>query len=237
MRPEVAGIAICVCLLTAIGHAQRPPAAAREPGKVWPWTFNHIPQYIADQHASAADLKAIEANLQKIVSLINATPMLSPPMGFDVRFTGTLDGPDPDFARRVTAMSYWLEFAFMDYLPSKSNQARHGTFPNHGLSFHINDPYKLMHGSTANDRSFSQRWWKDTDGEFWIEPPSEEFQGMRIYRIHDIIAVTRDGAPGMDAGQCRSISPGVSGGEEEGCPIRRGSPLLSQARVRRGHES
>ena len=194
MRSILAGTLVCLSLVTPAGRAQEPSSAAREPGKTWPWVFNHIYQNVEAQHATPADLKAIEANLLKLVDVFKAAPMLNPPMGFDIRFTGTLAGPDPDFAKRISAMAYDLEFAFMDYLFDKTGRARTGTFPDHGLEVYINDPYKLMHGSTGHDKTFSQRVWTDNDGEFWIEPPSEDFHGVPIIRLHDLIALARNGA-------------------------------------------
>jgi len=192
---EVLGMALLiVCLIQSLGLAQEVALPGPQPGKTWPWVYNHIYQVVNAHHATPAELRAIEANLLKIVDLLKSTPMLNPPMGFDVRYTGTLLDPDPDFEKRITAMPYWLEFAFMDYLTSPSNSERHGTFPDRGLEIFINNPNKLMHGSTAPDRGFTQHLWTDKEGEFWIEPPSDDLQGYRLYRIHDVLAVTRAGA-------------------------------------------
>jgi hypothetical protein len=194
MRIAMAGVALCLGLLTASGSAQSPSSIAREPGKIWPWVYNHIADAVANERATPADLKAVEAHLLEIVGLLKATPMLNPPMGFEVRYTGTLMDPDPDYVKRITAMRYWLEFAFMDYLNPANPPGHRGVFPNRGLNFFINDLDRLATGSTDSRLSFTERSWTDTEGQIWIEPPSDELGGLRFYRIHDALAVTRNGA-------------------------------------------
>jgi hypothetical protein len=195
MRPFLAGLLLCACLVPVAGLAQTPTSPPPGPGKTWPWVFNHIPDVVSSQRVTAAELKAVEANFLKLIEIFNSAPMLSPPIGFDIRFTGTLGGPDPDYAARITALPYWLEFAFMDYLFDKTGRVRTGTFPHHGFDLFINDPDKLMTGSTVPIKSFDQRWWKDKDGAYWIEPPSDQFHGLPFYRIHDMIVIARGGTP------------------------------------------
>ncbi|MEI6667775.1 MAG: hypothetical protein WCP29_06430 [Acidobacteriota bacterium] len=194
MRSAVSGTVTLLCLLLTSGNAQTQTARPMDPGKTWPWVYNHIPMTVAAHHATPAELKAVESNLIKIADLFKATPMMNPILGFDMRYTGTLLDPNPDIPKSVAAMPYNLEVAFLDFLLDQSGRPTGKTFPNHGLEVYINDPYRLM-GSTGNTLDFQQRWWTDKEGQFWIDPPSDLFKGLRFYRIHDAIAITRDGAP------------------------------------------
>jgi hypothetical protein len=194
MRTVLSGTALWVCLLAASVAAQdaAPPLV---PGRILPWTFSRSARNIADYKAAAADMTAIEANMLKLVDLLKSTRLLSPPKGYDVRFTGTLNPLDPSISKKVTAISYTLDFAFLDYLQSPSNPAYKTPFANQGLSFHVNDPYRTLDASGFRDPTFMRKSWSDQDGEFWIEPPSADFNGFHFYRAYDMLAITRGGAP------------------------------------------
>jgi hypothetical protein len=114
-------------------------------------------------------------------------------MGFDMRYTGTLMDPDPDFGKRITAIPYDIEVAFIDYVRDAKGRPTGGQYPSHGLEIFVNDPSRMM-GSAGNTKTFQQHAWTDKDGQFWIDPPFDEYKGLRFYRMHDLIAVTRDGA-------------------------------------------
>jgi hypothetical protein len=193
MRTVLTGTVLWVCLVAASVAAQdaAPPLV---PGRIMPWTFSRSARNIADYKATPADMTAIEANMLKLVDVLESTRLLSPPMGYDIRFTGTLNPLDPSIAKKVTALSYTLDFAFLDYLLSPTNPGFRTPFANQGLSFHVNDPYRTLDASGFRDPTFMRKSWSDEDGEFWIEPPSNDFNGFRFYRAYDMLAIIRGGA-------------------------------------------
>ncbi len=164
------------------------------PGRIWPWNFIRSAKEMATYKPATPDLTAIEANMQKLVDVVKAVPLLNPPLGYDVRFTGTLNSADPPVAKHVTANSYTVDLAFMDFLRSPTDPAVKTAFANQGLSFHINDPYRALDASGYRDPVFMRKTWSDDEGEFWIEPPSDNFNGLRFYRPYDMLVVTKGGA-------------------------------------------
>ncbi len=63
---------------------------AGHPGKILPWSLQRERFVVMDMRATAAELKALEANLRKVVEVVMRAPLLDPPAGFDVRTRATL---------------------------------------------------------------------------------------------------------------------------------------------------
>jgi hypothetical protein len=193
MRSVLSATALFACIGGASVLAQD-AAPPRETGRTLAWSFVRMARDIADYKATTAEMTAVEANMVKLVDILKATRLLSPPLGYDIRFTGTLNPSDPSLAKKVNALSYSVDFSFLDYLRSPSNPAFKSPFANQGLSFHINDPYRTLDASGFRDPVFMRKSWSDDEGEFWIEPPADDFSGLRFYRAYDMLAVTRAGA-------------------------------------------
>jgi hypothetical protein len=190
MRTVLAGVFALLCAWPSVGSAQGAAPIAPDPGRFWDWEYNHIRQVVADTRATPADLRAVEANMLKIVDLLKATLPMSPPRGYDIQFSGTLLGIDPDYAGRVTALGYEMTFHFMQYL---SGQGRGPVFPGHGLRFRVNDLDWMLRSGTPHGKAFVHRQWTDKSGMVLIEPPSDEFMGFRDYREIDRLPITRPG--------------------------------------------
>ncbi len=194
MRRVISGTALLVSLLAASVLTQE-AASPREPGRIVRFVFIRSSRFIADNHATPAELMAIEANLLNVADLLKATRLLSPPMGYDIRFTGTLNPPDPAIAKTVTTIAYSLEFSFLDYLRSPTSPAFRTPFANQGLKFCINDPYRILRGSSFRDSTIPLPSWSEDKGEPWLDPPSEDLKGVRFARVCDMVAITKAAAP------------------------------------------
>jgi hypothetical protein len=192
MRIVLVGMIAMLGVWPGAASAQRAllgdPASEPAAGRFWPWEYNHIRQVVADTRATPADLKAVEANMLRVVDLLKATSPMSPPKGYDIQFSGTLLGIDPDYTGRVTALGYEVVFHFMQYLGGGA------AFPGHGLRFRVNDLDWMLRSGIPNGKAFVHRRWTDKGGLLLIEPPSDEFNGFRDYRELDLLPITRPGA-------------------------------------------
>jgi len=93
MKLRNACFALCAALVWpgASLHAEEVPAPAAQVGK---WTFSMNESGPDLKRITAARQKKIKGDLQEIARLIAATPVMTPPRGFEARFWGSISGKD-----------------------------------------------------------------------------------------------------------------------------------------------
>lgn len=93
MKRRSLWLLVCAALTLPGGilRAEELPTPATQPGK---WTFTMSEPGADLKKIGAPRLKKIKGNLQEVARLITATPVMSPPTGFEVRFWGSAAAKD-----------------------------------------------------------------------------------------------------------------------------------------------
>jgi hypothetical protein len=169
----------------------------QRPGKLRPWSLSaHYTK--AEMHVTNAELKAFEANLHKVMDVFAKTPVLSPPMGFELDVKATLDSME-DVKERARNIANHLplhgsiRFSGSSYLEIQLRSKSTGALSTGvGISEEAYCRYEIRINVPPLFNSFIS----DSEGTIFLEPKKEGMLGtLPVYAEDDTLVIARPGIP------------------------------------------
>ncbi len=194
-RPA-AGLVLSLALIagSALPVSAQPNYLVDQPGTWKPWKFTATPTTRKERAAAPADVKAFEAELLKLQTILRQAPGVANPVGFSVETWGNLHGytapvpgqPAGSSLPLAGALSFGA-FPIFEY-ERGGKMIRSDTGETELLLFHVNEiqPW-LVRGNSIAD-------WNDFDSDAFAMPPSSA-QAAGFPRRGDIIVIKKNPAP------------------------------------------
>ena len=155
----------------------------QQPGRIRPWSLPRT-FVVEENQITAAEFKALEANLRRVAEVITRAPVLNPPLGFDLTFRAALGAIESvEERRRFLAQGLPLHadiaFSAQGYYQARTRPETNEN-PECGLRLVVNIPPVV---GVA---------YSDAEGEFFLEPRKDgELDGLPVYE--DVLLVLRPG--------------------------------------------
>jgi hypothetical protein len=190
------GLLVPLALLAGAGSlaAAQPRYLLDQPGTWKPWKFTATPSARQEHAATAAEVKAFEAELLGLQAILRRAAAVAPPKGFSVETWGNLNGYGPPSPGQPPGQALPLSgalsfgaFPIFEY-ERGGKTIREDSGETELMSFHVNELQPWLTAGAHVDA------WNDFDTDAFLMPrASGDVSGFPRYG--DVILIKKNQAP------------------------------------------